>query len=217
MESVEKIYNHDLEAKTESSEISKELKRVMSDANVNERLNSVIQVFSSKSVKPNHPLDTKTDKFDLAQTLRLISLRFNEQGFAPKYSGITFKDVTSNGIDASASYWPTMTGLVLAIAKLPKAFKTSPTRKVIRNINGIVKPGEILLVLGRPGAGCSSLLKTLGGETEGFTSVDGELKYDGASMEDMHRHFRREIIYNPECKLISDSGSFLYFIFTTIP
>lgn len=46
-----------------------------------------------------------------------------------------------------------------------------------------MKRGELLLVLGRPGAGCSTFLKTLCGETHGLdvdpTSV---LHYNGTNV-----------------------------------
>ena len=40
--------------------------------------------------------------------------------------------------------------------------------QILRNFEGLVKSGEMLVVLGRPGSGCSTLLKTIAGETSGF-------------------------------------------------
>lgn len=40
--------------------------------------------------------------------------------------------------------------------------------QILRDFEGLVKSGEMLVVLGRPGSGCSTLLKTMSGETHGF-------------------------------------------------
>ncbi|KAK4056102.1 hypothetical protein OIO90_002833 [Microbotryomycetes sp. JL221] len=50
-------------------------------------------------------------------------------------------------------------------------------RFLIDDFSGIVKPGEVLLVVGRPGAGCTTFLKTLAGLTQGFSGIDGEIRY----------------------------------------
>ena len=51
----------------------------------------------------------------------------------------------------------------------------------------------MLVVLGPPGSGCSTLLKTLAGETHGF-KVQGELNYQGISAKQMHSQFKGEAI-----------------------
>lgn len=128
----------------------------------------------------------------MANALSVISQRFNEQDLAPKYTGFTFKGVTSNGIKSSLSHWSTVTEIASGLSHLKNAFKSPSIKQVICNINGLVKPGELLLVPGRLGAGCSSFLKSLSGENDGFTSVVGEVKYDTASSDDMQKHFRKK-------------------------
>ena len=39
---------------------------------------------------------------------------------------------------------------------------------ILRNFEGVLRESEMLVVLGRPGAGCSTLLKTITGESHGF-------------------------------------------------
>ena len=47
---------------------------------------------------------------------------------------------------------------------------------------GTIGAGELLIVLGRPGSGCSTFLKTICGETHGLNVNDGSvIHYDGAS------------------------------------
>lgn len=80
---------------------------------------------------------------------------------------------------------------------------------------GCVRPGEMLLVLGRPGSGCSTFLKTIGNQRSGYKSVEGDIFYGGTdadTMEDKYRsegkpilyatfkkhHTNQAVLYNPE-------------------
>ena len=54
------------------------------------------------------------------------------------------------------------------------------------------------MVLGRPGAGCSTLLKVLSNHRADYHSVTGDVKYDSISPEDMQKHFRGDVQYCPE-------------------
>lgn len=48
-------------------------------------------------------------------------------------------------------------------------------------------------------SGCSTLLKTIAGETDGFfLSHDSRINYQGIPRETMHRDFRGECIYQAE-------------------
>jgi ABC-type multidrug transport system ATPase subunit/ABC-type multidrug transport system permease subunit len=73
-----------------------------------------------------------------------------------------------------------------------------PVRELISDFNGCVRPGELLLVLGRPGSGCSTFLKAFCNQRSGFQAVDGEVTYGGTGADEMARNFRGEVIYNPE-------------------
>ncbi|WEW56954.1 ATP-binding cassette transporter snq2 [Emydomyces testavorans] len=77
-----------------------------------------------------------------------------------------------------------------------KAKETSGRRNILKDFAGIVKPGEMLLVLGRPGSGCSTFLRTLANRTS--LSVQGDLRYAGSSAADFGRTHRRDTIYLPE-------------------
>ena len=71
--------------------------------------------------------------------------------------------------------------------------------QILRNFEGLVRSGEMLVVLGRPGSGCSTLLKTIAGETHGFyIDSKSEINYQGIPKETMHRDFRGECMYQAE-------------------
>ena len=52
--------------------------------------------------------------------------------------------------------------------------------------------------MGRPGSGCSTLLKTLANQRQEFYAVEGDVHYDSLSPQDIHDHFRGDVQYCPE-------------------
>lgn len=57
----------------------------------------------------------------------------------------------------------------------------------------------MVLVLGRPGSGCLSLLKKLSGtDLDSFISTSGDIRYDGILQSEMLKNFKSELIYSPE-------------------
>jgi ABC-type multidrug transport system ATPase subunit len=70
---------------------------------------------------------------------------------------------------------------------------------ILHNFNGSVKSGEMLLVLGRPGSGCSTFLKSICGELQGLdVSNDSKITYSGIPQELFVKEFKGEAIYNQE-------------------
>jgi ATP-binding cassette subfamily G (WHITE) protein 2 (SNQ2) len=69
---------------------------------------------------------------------------------------------------------------------------------LIQDVSGVLHPGETLLVLGSPGAGCSTLLRALASETETFVSVEGDVYYSSITSKEVQKQFQSEIIYNAE-------------------
>ncbi|KAJ9110600.1 hypothetical protein QFC22_006699 [Naganishia vaughanmartiniae] len=76
-----------------------------------------------------------------------------------------------------------------------KIGKSSP---IISDFYGVVPAGQTLLVLGRPGAGCSTLLRAITNETSPFVRVDGELAYGNISSKEAGKRYRGEIVFNSE-------------------
>ena len=54
------------------------------------------------------------------------------------------------------------------------------------------------VVLGSPGSGCSTFLKTLANQRAEYHVVEGEVHYDTLSPEDVSKHFRGDVTYCPE-------------------
>jgi ATP-binding cassette subfamily G (WHITE) protein 2 (SNQ2) len=54
------------------------------------------------------------------------------------------------------------------------------------------------VVLGKPGSGCSTFLKTLANQRGEYHAVEGQVSYDSFTPEDIRKHFRGDVIYCPE-------------------
>ncbi|KAJ2706146.1 ATP-binding cassette transporter snq2, partial [Coemansia spiralis] len=74
----------------------------------------------------------------------------------------------------------------------------SPKRQLIHGVTGEVREGEMLLVLGRPGSGCSTLLRVLGNHRNTYSKINGTVSYGGLSPAEVGRHYRGEVAYNQE-------------------
>jgi ATP-binding cassette subfamily G (WHITE) protein 2 (SNQ2) len=73
-------------------------------------------------------------------------------------------------------------------------------RFLLHDISLLVQPGEMLLVVGRPGSGCTTLLKAIAGLKNGFSGVDGEVRYgsmDGMDESNL-RPYKAAVCFNSE-------------------
>lgn len=149
--------------------------------------------------------------FDLGDFLMSGHLeRRTTVGDPAKKVGVVFKNLTVRGVESSASFVRTLPDAVIGtfgpdLYKILRRFfpslhfgKRPPTRDLIHDFSGAVRDGEMMLVLGRPGAGCTTFLKAIANDRSAFTEVLGEVSYGGISAEDQHKYFRGEVNYNPE-------------------
>ncbi|OTA55242.1 hypothetical protein K449DRAFT_176834 [Hypoxylon sp. EC38] len=116
--------------------------------------------------------------------------------------GVSFRDLECHGFISSATFQHTAISYALALPRLiARLLSRQPPRRVqiLRNLDGLVNPGEMLLVLGRPGSGCSSFLKVLSGDAHGiYIGEQTKVNYAGISYDQMHRDFKGECIYLAE-------------------
>lgn len=53
-------------------------------------------------------------------------------------------------------------------------------------------------MLGCPGSGCSTFLKVMANEREGYASIEGDVRYAGIDAETMAKFYKGEVVYNEE-------------------
>jgi ABC-type multidrug transport system ATPase subunit len=69
---------------------------------------------------------------------------------------------------------------------------------ILKDFRGLTRPGEMVLVLGRPGSGCTSFLKVISNQRVGYTGIDGEVLYGPYEHDIFAKRFRGESVYNQE-------------------
>lgn len=101
-------------------------------------------------------------------------LKFASQGSdrqLGRSAGFAFKNLNVHGFGAATDYQKSVGNVVFEIPGLARRLlgMAKPRRiDILRSFDLLVEPGEMLVVLGPPGSGCSTLLKTIAGETHGF-------------------------------------------------
>ncbi|KAK9478905.1 ABC-2 type transporter-domain-containing protein [Lipomyces japonicus] len=139
--------------------------------------------------------------FELEKVLRRRVDAHEHDGIKDRSVGVVFKDLTVKGIDMSTTSLVTVGEILQAPFRLRQTIndiKNRKLRNLIQNFDGVVRKGEMLLVLGRPGAGCSTFLKTIAGETDAYKGVEGTLSYDGIDQQTIKNRFRGDLLYSPE-------------------
>lgn len=72
-------------------------------------------------------------------------------------------------------------------------------RYIVKDSFGLLRPGEMMLVVGRPGSGCSTMLRALAGLTQAYAGTDGSLRYgDMAASSKSFRPYRSLVCFNSE-------------------
>ena len=114
--------------------------------------------------------------------------------------GVTFNHLSVYGVGGGTNVHEN----VLSQFNIPhraiegKRAKASSDRKVILNdVHANVKPGEMLLVLGRPGAGCTTLLNILANRRHGYDKIEGDIHWGSMDYKEAG-HYRGQIIMNTE-------------------
>jgi ATP-binding cassette subfamily G (WHITE) protein 2 (SNQ2) len=114
--------------------------------------------------------------------------------------GVTWKNLTVKGVGADAAINENV-GSQFNIPRIVReARHGAPLKTIIDNSHGCVKPGEMLLVLGRPGAGCTTLLKMLANRRVGYAEVEGDVKFGTLDHKEA-RQYRGQIVMNTEEEL----------------
>ena len=143
-----------------------------------------------------------TEAFDIKKEFQTFVNNADDQGIHLRKSGVIIEDIGCIGQDSSSLEGSTVSDILFlpyTIYKKIKSIKSNKMRTILQNVNGLAKPGEMILVLGRPGAGCSSFLKLIAGITENFAGgCSGEITYDGIPQKEMLKSFKSDIIYNGE-------------------
>ncbi|KAF1845626.1 uncharacterized protein K460DRAFT_282711 [Cucurbitaria berberidis CBS 394.84] len=152
----------------------------------------------------------KEDDFELGQFMRDGHFEKRKDGKSAKKVGVVFKNLTVKGVGSTATFVKTLPEAVMGtfgpdlyrivsnFVPVLKLGRHKQTRVLLNDFNGVVKDGEMMLVLGRPGSGCSTFLKAISNNRESYAAVDGDVSYGGIPAGKQKKEFRGEVNYNAE-------------------
>jgi ATP-binding cassette subfamily G (WHITE) protein 2 (PDR) len=158
------------------------------------------------ALDPNtHPeLDPSNPKFNARQWVKTLVHHHTSHSGDVLKSGFSFRNLNVHGFGTPTDFQKDVLNIFYSVPeKVAGLFGGANNRKtkiqILRDFEGVVRAGEMLVVLGRPGSGCSTFLKTVAGETHGFHVGDGSvINYQGISPEVMHTRYRGEVVYQAE-------------------
>jgi ATP-binding cassette subfamily G (WHITE) protein 2 (SNQ2) len=156
---------------------------------------------------------TDAEDFSLEKFIRDGHLeKRTDTGESTKKVGVVFKHLTVKGAPTGTSTVRTLPTFILGTfgpdlyhllcRYFPKLRfgrgAHGELRTLIHDFTGVVRPGEMMLVLGRPGSGCSTFLRAIANNCDGYAAVEGEVSYGGIPADEVRRRYRGEVVYNPE-------------------
>ncbi|KAK7058385.1 Multidrug resistance protein [Paramarasmius palmivorus] len=155
----------------------------------------------SDSVDPT--LDPRSEKFNYHRWIRsMLAIHSRDpERYPNRTAGISFTNLSAYGYGKPTDHQKTVGNVLLDGPGMVRDLLGNKGQRIdiLRDFEGLVKHGEMLVVLGPPGSGCSTLLKTISGETHGFYVDNGaNVNYQGIPWETMHKDFRGEVVYNEE-------------------
>ena len=115
--------------------------------------------------------------------------------------GLGFEHLSVTGYGSGAKFNSSVASLFLTPFYLPSIIMgmlRPHVKHILTDVTGCVKPGEMLLVLGRPGSGCTTLLKSLASYRDGYRSIEGKVLYEGFDHKMIDNTLRGDVVYAPE-------------------
>lgn len=150
----------------------------------------------------NDPVfDPNSPKFDLYKYLRMLLKVLENENITLQRAGVVLKNVNVQGTGSALNLQSTVGSSLTAPVRANEYlnFGHKSHRQILRNFQGLIRSGELLIVLGRPGSGCSTFLKTITGEMHGLDLDKGStVHYNGVSQKQMMKEFKGEVVYNQE-------------------
>ncbi|KAM5353518.1 hypothetical protein ACJ41O_000168 [Fusarium nematophilum] len=147
------------------------------------------------------PLNPRSDRFRALAWAKSVVKMLHDNGLSSRKAGVCYQNLNVFGYGQATDYQKDVGNVWLEVAGWPRqVMGYGKTRiDILRDFDGVVRNGEMLVVLGPPGSGCSTFLKTIAGETSGiYVNDDAYFNYRGISAEEMHSQHRGEAIYTAE-------------------
>lgn len=118
------------------------------------------------SAEDDDSAKTVVEEWKLAQVVKDFPLNDQAEG---RKLGVTWKGLTVKVVPSDAMLQENALSQFNILQQIKEGRHKPSLRTIVDGSSGCVKPGEMLLVLGRPGSGCTTLLKMLANKRKGYT------------------------------------------------
>ncbi|AGO13729.1 AaceriAGL142Cp [[Ashbya] aceris (nom. inval.)] len=193
----------------EEQEVIRSLAQTLSLTSAAERDYQTSTVDESALFGPGRDarLNPESDEFDPRYWLRIVrQLYINDpEHYKPADLSVVLHNLRVSGMSTDTDYQATVGNWPLKFARtlydmvpLVRGREKSEF-DIVKPLDAVFEAGRLCGVLGCPGAGCSTLLKTVGARTYGFTvAPESEISYSGFSQKEIKTHLRGDVIYSAE-------------------
>jgi ATP-binding cassette subfamily G (WHITE) protein 2 (PDR) len=159
---------------------------------------------STRAAEPR--LDPRSPLFDSKHWVKNLKkmMDADPDHYKPTSLSVAFKNLRAYGRASDTDYQPTVLNAPLKIASdlwASIANRNDPSRNfdILKPMDGLIKSGTVTVVLGRPGAGCTTFLKTIASHTHGFSiAKESVISYDGITPAEIRQNYRGDVTYSAE-------------------
>ncbi|OAL44734.1 hypothetical protein IQ07DRAFT_521429 [Pyrenochaeta sp. DS3sAY3a] len=143
----------------------------------------------------NSSIKTQVEPWRLTEEVKDFELNNQAGG---RRLGVTWKDLSVKVVPSDERLKENIISQFNLLLLL-QDFRQKPALKtILESSTGCVRPGEMLLVLGRPGSGCTTLLKMLANKRKGYSEVDGEVCFGSLTAKEAQEYHGSIVINNEE-------------------
>lgn len=193
-------------AEAEFAELSKELSKASQHSRRLSRTQSGQKGNVGEDVEKAPESETSDEElFDLETTLRGNKGLEEEAGIKSKRIGVVWENLTVSGIGGVKNYVKTFPMAFVSFFNVYETAmhllgfgKKGREFDILKNFRGVTKPGEMVLVLGRPGSGCTTFLKVISNQRYGYTKLGGDVLYGPFNSKFFEKRYRGEAVYCEE-------------------
>ena len=147
-------------------------------------------------------MDPTNPNFNPHEWAKKTIRSFDTEEVNARRRGVLFENLSVFGSGSSVQIQQTvLSTLLLPFSKIATMMQQSRSEKrtILNSFDGLLDGGELLLVLGRPGSGCSTFLKSICGHLNGLDlDPSSDIQYKGIQFARMIKEFRGEVLYNQE-------------------
>ncbi|KAJ5133058.1 hypothetical protein N7448_007216 [Penicillium atrosanguineum] len=169
------------------------------------KLGQKLSLTASRRESRDPRLDPSSPEFDHHRWAQSVLSQVHESGIDIPHQSVVFSDLSVSGSGSALRFQETLIStltLPFRLATRALSGTRSPPRKILHSFDGLLQGGELLLVLGRPGSGCTTFLKTICGHLGGLSmDPNSKIHFEGVDYEQMIKHHRGEVAYNKEVDL----------------